>query len=1610
MLLHHLIRQLFAPSHFSFVNHRVRLVSAWLFIVAACVLCLAGITGHTVFSAIRPQSSTPVTTVSAASYEATAIAPDAIVAAFGTNLATQTAGANTLPLPTTLGGTTVEVNGQAAQLFFVSPGQINFVIPSGVSPGSASVVVRAGNGITSNGTVQVAQAGAAVFSANSDGQGVPAALLLRLKANGQQLYEAVSQLNQSTGRLVTKAIDLGPEGEKVFLVLFLSGIRKAPDPNSDGNVRENVHVLLGGADLTPDYAGAQGGFIGLDQINVEIPRSLIGRGKINLAVAVNNFGSSNLGEIEIAGAQGSAPPVINSFGAANVLAGQALTIGGSGFSASSADNTVRIAGSEASLSSASPTQLSVTVPFGVETGTVSVRTPQGEGTSASSLPVRTSVSGFVEDTGRQPMSGVTVKVLGANPVTTTTSAEGLFILPDVNAGAALVEINGSTVTSPPYPKIILKMNISANRDNQFAQPVAMQQATGPGLPVGSGGLADNNAEGTEQTGAVNGSIQTGGVTLEVPPGSATFPDGTTSGNIFLTIIENSRTPTGLPAGYFSTSIAQITPFGVQLNPGGKLSFPNTDNLPAGMKAKLLRFDQDPNSTFIGQFVIVGEATVSANSQRIETDPGAITQTGIYFVSALLPTTTVIGRVVESGGTAPVRRVLVRVRGREAFTDGNGGFILRNVPVKPGDNISVEVSYVRPNGRIERQQSNSVPAVPGGITVIRPAIELPAPNANRAPVFLAPFNLTANEAELKDVTFIAADPDFGQTANVTIAGASFASVFKNNGDNFSYTLRLLPGFTDAGSYTLTLTATDNLGASTTRNIALTVKDVNRQPSLTSPGNRTTAEGSALSFNLSGSDPDAGQTLTYSMTNAPAGATLNPSTGAFSYTPSFTVASQAQPSVTASVTFTVTDNGSPARSTSQTASITVTNVNRTPTANSQGVSLNEDSPTSITLRASDLDDDALTWTIVNKPLHGTLTGTAPNLTYTPTADYFGTDAFTFRVNDGLANSNEPIVTLNIAAINDPPVLTVPPLPNSGVLPEGQSIGFTVSATDVDSSQLTLSVTGAPSGAQFDLSAGTFTWTPTFLQAGDYLITFKVMDNGSPAQSDMKTVTIRVLDAQRDFAVDPENFAAFGANGDAPRNAGDATGSSVAVGDLNNDGIPDLIVGAPAGDGSGIDNGRIYLFLGKLTSGQIDLQKQSPDVILTGESVNDRLGSSVAVGDVNGDGIADLIAGAPMADALDVFGKPKADCGKVYVVFGRTSFIKGTVVVSQAAGLTVIGSSSGDQLGAAVTTGRVTQKSGPLDLIVGAPFFDPPAVTASLTDAGRVYLFAGGSDLTGTLDLGDKSATFSVSGQFASAQIGRAMAAGDVNGDGFADLAVGEPQFDPQTLRGAVYLVYGSPALDGNRSFGSLATDLTILGRDNNDQMGTALAIGDVDGDGRADLVVGAPMSGGLGNASFQAGEVYVFYGSDKLTGQIDLAKVSADLTIYGPPNGNELAAGLGSSIAIGNFSGGLPGDLRQAIALGSPGSSIVPRPNCGAIYVMILPELGIQRGSIDLAKTNAPLAVYGADTGDFLGRGAMVIERLTSSSVGDLVIGIPRAASLGNQRPNAGEVRVIFGKTR
>ncbi len=218
------------------------------------------------------------TTVSAASYNPAEQAAESIVTAFGVGLATDSKAAETLPLPISLAGTTIKVKDSAqvdrdASLFFVSPGQVNYLLPASLATGPAVVTITSGDGRVSMGTIMVSTVSPGLFSADSSGRGLAAALALRVKADGTQIYEPVVTYDTSQSRFVSIPIDLGPEGEQVILLLFGTGLR------GNGGT-QNVTVTVGGAVAQPLFLGAQGGFAGLDQCNVLIPRSLAGSNQV----------------------------------------------------------------------------------------------------------------------------------------------------------------------------------------------------------------------------------------------------------------------------------------------------------------------------------------------------------------------------------------------------------------------------------------------------------------------------------------------------------------------------------------------------------------------------------------------------------------------------------------------------------------------------------------------------------------------------------------------------------------------------------------------------------------------------------------------------------------------------------------------------------------------------------------------------------------------------------------------------------------------------------------------------------------------------------------------------------------------------------------------------------------------------------------------------------------------------------------------------------------------------------------------------------------------------------------------------------------------------------
>jgi len=226
-----------------------------------------------------------LTAVSAASYDGARLAAESIVAAFGTGLATATQAATTLPLPTNLAGTMVRVRDGAgverqAPLFFVSPTQVNFQIPPGVATGSAMIAITSADGFVSAGTSQIASVAPGLFTADASGRGLPAASALRVKAGGMQISEPVARFDQAVNRFVAVPIDFGPATDQVFLILYGTGLRN----RSSLSV---VTVTVGGVNVPAQYAGAQGGFVGLDQVNALLPRDLAGRGEIDVVLSID---------------------------------------------------------------------------------------------------------------------------------------------------------------------------------------------------------------------------------------------------------------------------------------------------------------------------------------------------------------------------------------------------------------------------------------------------------------------------------------------------------------------------------------------------------------------------------------------------------------------------------------------------------------------------------------------------------------------------------------------------------------------------------------------------------------------------------------------------------------------------------------------------------------------------------------------------------------------------------------------------------------------------------------------------------------------------------------------------------------------------------------------------------------------------------------------------------------------------------------------------------------------------------------------------------------------------------------------------------------------------
>ncbi|MBS1807122.1 MAG: glycoside hydrolase [Acidobacteria bacterium] len=223
-----------------------------------------------------------VTSVSAASYRRVVLARGAIASAFGTNLATASGSATGTPLPTNLAGTTVTVKDSLgrqrfASLFYVSPTQVNYQIPADTATGTAKVEINSPGIPAQTEFIQITNVMPGLFSATTDGQGIAAGEVTRIRGDGSRSEEKVVTYDPTIEKFVALPIDLGIETDRVFLILYGTGLRGQ-------NLKASAFV---GGVITPiDFIGAQGTYVGLDQVNLLLPRSLIGRGEVDIHLTV----------------------------------------------------------------------------------------------------------------------------------------------------------------------------------------------------------------------------------------------------------------------------------------------------------------------------------------------------------------------------------------------------------------------------------------------------------------------------------------------------------------------------------------------------------------------------------------------------------------------------------------------------------------------------------------------------------------------------------------------------------------------------------------------------------------------------------------------------------------------------------------------------------------------------------------------------------------------------------------------------------------------------------------------------------------------------------------------------------------------------------------------------------------------------------------------------------------------------------------------------------------------------------------------------------------------------------------------------------------------------
>lgn len=458
------------------------------------------------------------------------------------------------------------------------------------------------------------------------------------------------------------------------------------------------------------------------------------------------------------------------------------------------------------------------------------------------------------------------------------------------------------------------------------------------------------------------------------------------------------------------------------------------------------------------------------------------------------------------------------------------------------------------------------------------------------------------------------------------------------------------------------------------------------------------------------------------------------------------------------------------------------------------------------------------------------------------------------------------------------------------------------------------------------------------------------------------------------------------------------NVLAGDFNGDGVGDLLITNSLGLGSSSQVGKAYVILGKSSLGlqkAINLATEQPDLTILGPAEFSQLGISATTGDLNGDGIDDIFL------VVNTVLTPRGlMAGAIYVILGSRTF--STRVIDLAhnhADLTVFGGSVFEQLGPGLAVGDING-DGSKDLI-----FRQNSSTAE-----NVVSLLGPLTAGTVVDLATASADIVIRGAPRIDGFGNQISAADVNGDETTDVIIGTP-----AGRGTVYVFMGSTVFKKGVtiSLTQAQSDATIQGAfagsdfGLGDALGGVISIGDVNGDGIPDILLGVPASLRLGNGPgpTSAGETYIVFGSRSLAGRsIDTGLGQQDLTIQGTAatvntNSGELGDSLGASIVARDIDGDGVADL----LIGAYGAGL---KDFGEAYVVLGSSELISGGVIKTSEGDQDITISGQEKQAHLGT-RVASGDLNGDGISDLILEAAKAETPGGSQQGTGAIYIYFG---